>query len=198
MLIRSRPPDAGRRSAATAKALPGPRGGWHVPMPSSIRYPRRRWGKEEPHDLSLIRQPVLLANGDNDRMLPTPNTRDMARRLPNNELVIYPDAGHGGIFQVPRAVRREGPRVPREVAPRRPWASTSQRSSPRHPRRLLGSRTMFGRPSSGGLKPPTFGTRPPLRICRHVSRRPEAYHEESAQQVLEFLEQWRPRYFARA
>jgi hypothetical protein len=32
-------------------------------------------------------------------MLPTPNTLDMARRLPNNELVIYPDAGHGGIFQ---------------------------------------------------------------------------------------------------
>src|SRR5215213_794208 len=59
----------------------------------------RRWGKEEPHDLSLIRHPVLLANGDNDRMLPTPNTLDMARRLPNNELVIYPDAGHGGIFQ---------------------------------------------------------------------------------------------------
>ena len=51
------------------------------------------------HDLSLIRHPVLLANGDNDRMLPTPNTLDMARRLPNNELVIYPDAGHGGIFQ---------------------------------------------------------------------------------------------------
>ena len=59
----------------------------------------RRWGKEEPHDLSLIRHPVLLANGDNDRMLPTPNTLDMARRVPNNELVIYPDAGPGGIFQ---------------------------------------------------------------------------------------------------
>jgi pimeloyl-ACP methyl ester carboxylesterase len=58
----------------------------------------RRWGTEEPQDLSRIRQPVLLANGENDRMLPTPNTLDMARRLPNNELVIYPDAGHGGIF----------------------------------------------------------------------------------------------------
>jgi hypothetical protein len=82
----------------------------------------RRWGKEEPHDLSFIRHPVFLANGDNDRMLPTPNTLDMARRIPNNELVIYPDAGHGGIFQFPRAVRREGSRVPREVAPRRRWA----------------------------------------------------------------------------
>src|SRR5438067_13157966 len=59
----------------------------------------RRWGKEEPHDLSLVQHPVLLANGDHDRMLPTPNTLDMARRLPNNKLVIYPDAGHAGIFQ---------------------------------------------------------------------------------------------------
>jgi pimeloyl-ACP methyl ester carboxylesterase len=59
----------------------------------------RTWGKEEPHDLSKITYPVLLANGDHDRMLPTPNTLGMAKRLPNNELVIYPDAGHGGIFQ---------------------------------------------------------------------------------------------------
>jgi pimeloyl-ACP methyl ester carboxylesterase len=59
----------------------------------------RSWGKEQPHDLSRIRQPVLLANGDHDRMLPTPNTIDMSRRLLNSELVIYPDAGHAGIFQ---------------------------------------------------------------------------------------------------
>src|SRR2546428_6562316 len=58
-----------------------------------------RWGKEEPHDLPPVQHPGLLANGDNDRMLPTPNTLDIARRLPNNELVIYPDAGHAGIFQ---------------------------------------------------------------------------------------------------
>src|SRR5438046_4943455 len=59
----------------------------------------RRWGKEEPHDLSKIAHPALLANGDHDRMLPTPNTLDMARPLPHTALVIYPDAGHGGIFQ---------------------------------------------------------------------------------------------------
>jgi pimeloyl-ACP methyl ester carboxylesterase len=58
-----------------------------------------RWGREAPHDLAKITHPVLLVNGDYDRMLPTPNTIDMARRLPDNELVIYPDAGHGGIFQ---------------------------------------------------------------------------------------------------
>ncbi|MEV6872879.1 alpha/beta hydrolase [Amycolatopsis sp. NPDC051128] len=58
-----------------------------------------RWGLAEPADLSAIHQPVLVANGDHDRMVPTENTRDLARRLPDSELVIYPDAGHGGIFQ---------------------------------------------------------------------------------------------------
>ena len=46
-----------------------------------------------------IRVPVLIANGDNDIMVPTFNSHDMARRIPGAELVIYPDAGHGGIFQ---------------------------------------------------------------------------------------------------
>lgn len=58
-----------------------------------------RWGLERPHDLSGIHQPVLVANGESDRMVPTHNSVDLARRLPNSDLVIYPDAGHGGIFQ---------------------------------------------------------------------------------------------------
>jgi pimeloyl-ACP methyl ester carboxylesterase len=58
-----------------------------------------RWGLEQPHDLSVIRQPVLVANGESDRMVPTTNSLDLARRLPDSDLVIYPDAGHGGIFQ---------------------------------------------------------------------------------------------------
>jgi pimeloyl-ACP methyl ester carboxylesterase len=42
---------------------------------------------------------VLVANGDSDKMVPTKNSADLARRLPNSQLVTYPDAGHGGIFQ---------------------------------------------------------------------------------------------------
>jgi pimeloyl-ACP methyl ester carboxylesterase len=61
-----------------------------------------RWGLERPHDLSVIHQPVLVANGDNDRMVPSQNSSDLARRVPNGELVFYPDAGHGGIFQFHR------------------------------------------------------------------------------------------------
>ncbi|HNV58599.1 MAG TPA: alpha/beta hydrolase [Rhodoferax sp.] len=59
----------------------------------------RTWGQKKPADLSVVKQPVLVVNGDADRMVPTPNTHDLARRLPNSTLIIYPDAGHGGIFQ---------------------------------------------------------------------------------------------------
>jgi len=59
----------------------------------------RAWGQKKPADLSVVKQPVLVVNGDADRMVPTPNTHDLARRLPNSTLIIYPDAGHGGIFQ---------------------------------------------------------------------------------------------------
>ena len=57
------------------------------------------FGLEKPADLSRIQQPVLVANGDADRMVPSSNSYDLARRLPNATLRIYPDAGHGGIFQ---------------------------------------------------------------------------------------------------
>ncbi len=58
-----------------------------------------RWGQQEPADLASIQQPVLVMNGDNDRMVPSKNTVDLDRRLPNSQLVLYPDAGHGGVFQ---------------------------------------------------------------------------------------------------
>jgi pimeloyl-ACP methyl ester carboxylesterase len=58
-----------------------------------------RWGQQEPADLASIHQPVLVMNGESDRMVPTKNTVDLDRRLPNSQLVVYPDAGHGGVFQ---------------------------------------------------------------------------------------------------
>jgi pimeloyl-ACP methyl ester carboxylesterase len=58
-----------------------------------------RWGLRKPADLSGIQQPVLAMNGESDKMVPTKNTVDLDRRLPNSQLVIYPDAGHGGVFQ---------------------------------------------------------------------------------------------------
>jgi pimeloyl-ACP methyl ester carboxylesterase len=57
------------------------------------------WANQQPSDLSNIRQPVLIANGDQDRMVPSSNSVELARRVPNAPLKLYPDAGHGGVFQ---------------------------------------------------------------------------------------------------
>jgi pimeloyl-ACP methyl ester carboxylesterase len=59
----------------------------------------KKWGRSAPVDLSTVTQPTLIANGDNDRMVPSVLSEDLHRRIPGSELVIYPDSGHGGIFQ---------------------------------------------------------------------------------------------------
>jgi pimeloyl-ACP methyl ester carboxylesterase len=58
-----------------------------------------KWGRASPQDLSKVTQPTLIANGDNDRMVPSVLSTDMHRRIKGSELIIYPDSGHGGIFQ---------------------------------------------------------------------------------------------------
>jgi pimeloyl-ACP methyl ester carboxylesterase len=58
-----------------------------------------RWGRSAPADLSKITQPTLIANGDNDRMVPSVLSEDLHGRIAGSELIIYPDSGHGGIFQ---------------------------------------------------------------------------------------------------
>lgn len=59
----------------------------------------KKWGRGAPQDLSKITQPTLIANGDNDRMVPSVLSEDMHHRIEGSELIIYPDSGHGGIFQ---------------------------------------------------------------------------------------------------
>ena len=57
------------------------------------------WGQGDAFGLGTVQHPVLVANGDDDVMVPTINSFELARRLPNARLSIFPDAGHGGIFQ---------------------------------------------------------------------------------------------------
>ena len=59
----------------------------------------KKWGRQAPADLSKITQPTLIANGDNDRMVPSPLSHDMHKRIKGSELIIYPNSAHGGIFQ---------------------------------------------------------------------------------------------------
>ncbi|MDM0015927.1 alpha/beta hydrolase [Variovorax sp. J22P168] len=57
--------------------------------------------------LNEVRQPVLVANGRHDVMVPTYASYAMAQELPNARLVIYPDSGHGFLFQYPEAFSAE-------------------------------------------------------------------------------------------
>lgn len=59
----------------------------------------KKFGLSAPSDLSVITQPTLIANGDDDRMVPSVLSEDLHRRIAGSELIIYPDSGHGGIFQ---------------------------------------------------------------------------------------------------
>ena len=62
------------------------------------------WGIPDPtrlHRLAGITQPTLVANGDNDRMIPTVNSQILADHIPNARLRIFPDAAHGFLFQYP-------------------------------------------------------------------------------------------------
>lgn len=49
--------------------------------------------------LPRLRMPVLVGGGELDRVLPVANQRYLGRRLPRARLKIYPDAGHGFLFQ---------------------------------------------------------------------------------------------------
>lgn len=72
-----------------------------VPLSALLRQLKaiKAWGLQAPQKLDTLRMPVLVVNGDHDIMVPSENSSDLARRIPGADLVLYPDAGHGGIFQ---------------------------------------------------------------------------------------------------
>jgi pimeloyl-ACP methyl ester carboxylesterase len=57
--------------------------------------------------LDGIAQPALVVNGSNDIVIPTINSYHLYQHLPDAELMLLPDSGHGAHFQyVERFVRR--------------------------------------------------------------------------------------------
>ena len=57
--------------------------------------------------LAGITQPTLVANGSNDILVPTVNSYLLAGHIPNAQLIIYPDANHGFLFQYPHEFAAE-------------------------------------------------------------------------------------------
>ncbi|TCC92376.1 alpha/beta hydrolase [Pedobacter frigiditerrae] len=62
------------------------------------------WAQPDANAVSQLRNvriPVLIVNGNNDIMVPTINSYLMYQEIPNAKLNLYPDSGHGSIFQYP-------------------------------------------------------------------------------------------------
>ncbi|CAE7192592.1 hypothetical protein CFE70_007029 [Pyrenophora teres f. teres 0-1] len=51
--------------------------------------------------------PILITNGNRDIMTPTANSWLMQQRLKNAELHIYPDSGHGHLYQIPELYAKQ-------------------------------------------------------------------------------------------
>ena len=52
-------------------------------------------------ELATLTAPTLVVNGSNDVMVPTINSYWLSQYMPNAQLIIYPDSGHGSLFQCP-------------------------------------------------------------------------------------------------
>jgi len=87
------------RLAQRTKGLDTPSGP-HVAAAQIAAF--REW--EQPtgtrfEDLTGIHQPTLVVNGFHDEMIPVANSYRLAESLPNAVLLVYPDSGHGSLFQ---------------------------------------------------------------------------------------------------
>ena len=63
-----------------------------------------KWGapRDRPFDyLKTIDQPTLVINGDADVIIYTINSYILQQHIPNAQLILYPDANHGSLYQYP-------------------------------------------------------------------------------------------------
>lgn len=59
-------------------------------------------GGDKPYaHLNALKQPTLVVNGIEDIMLATINSFYLGQNIPNAQVILYPDAGHGAHFQYP-------------------------------------------------------------------------------------------------
>ena len=52
-------------------------------------------------ELKNIGQTTLVVNGNHDIMIPTINSFTLSQEIPRAQLIVYPDSGHGSLFQFP-------------------------------------------------------------------------------------------------
>ena len=84
--VENRDPEADEKAATAQMAAIGE---WGVLREGSYDY------------LSEIKQPTLVVNGMQDVIVYTVNSYILAKNLPNAQLILYPDANHGSLYQYP-------------------------------------------------------------------------------------------------
>ncbi|HEY2162660.1 MAG TPA: alpha/beta fold hydrolase, partial [Gemmatimonadaceae bacterium] len=79
----------------------------------------RAWTQKPaaPDRLANVKLPVLVVSGSHDIMIPTANSYDLSQQLPNAELIVYADSGHGSLFQYPERFTRDVARFVADSAP---------------------------------------------------------------------------------
>ena len=58
-----------------------------------------RWGQRPRAGQSLFDGPVIILHGDSDRMIPVANSTALAQLFPASTVTVFPNAGHGVVFQ---------------------------------------------------------------------------------------------------
>jgi pimeloyl-ACP methyl ester carboxylesterase len=58
-------------------------------------------GESVQDHLKNIRLPTLIVQGSNDVIIPTMNSYVLQQKLPNAQLILYPDANHGSFYRYP-------------------------------------------------------------------------------------------------
>jgi pimeloyl-ACP methyl ester carboxylesterase len=58
-------------------------------------------GESAQNQLKDLRLPTLIVQGSNDVIIPTINSYVLQQKLPNAQLILYPDANHGSFYQYP-------------------------------------------------------------------------------------------------
>jgi pimeloyl-ACP methyl ester carboxylesterase len=68
-----------------------------------------KWGtpRENPYEyLKALTQPTLVVNGGADVIIYTVNSFILQQNIPNAQLILYPDANHGSLYQYPEVFAR--------------------------------------------------------------------------------------------
>ena len=89
--VRERPDRDAPVSTQTAQAHRAAAGKWGQPTGDSHAY------------LKKITQPALVVNGSDDIVIATVNSFILQQNLPDAQLLLYPDSGHGAHFQYPES-----------------------------------------------------------------------------------------------